>query len=485
MNYYLIEIVFIAIFIIISAISIYKNIGHRKKSNYLLRQLIQAEDKISFLNVDFEEKSKELQRLGEIGKELSSLLSVDEIIDLTYIKIKDLISSSTFLIGIYNESEHTIEVNRSRESEEIMYSKWDCNDKTRPAVLCFDKQIDMFTNCFSIDYKIFFPILPKPIQGGGLPTESVIYCPLTVKEKRIGVISVQDFNKNAFSNYHLQIVKNLANYVAIAIDNAKAYNEIKKQKAIVDEKNKDITDSIRYSKRIQDAILPPPKLIKQLLSESFVLYKPKDIVAGDFYWMEREDDKIFFTAADCTGHGVPGAMLSVMCSNALSKSVKELRIYEPAKILDKVVEILEERFEKSEEDIWDGMDLALCCLNLQAKKLEFSGANNQLYLIRNGELNETKGDRQPVGKHDNRKPFTNHTIEIQTGDSIYVSTDGYADQFGGTRDKKFTYRRFRKLMVSISEENMSEQMEVMDSTIEEWKGKTEQIDDICIIGVRV
>jgi len=260
---------------------------------------------------------------------------------------------------------------------------------------------------------------------------------------------------------------------------------IEKQKSIVDEKNQEITASIRYSQRIQNAILPPPKLVKELLKDSFVLYKPKDIVAGDFYWMEAVGDKVLFTAADCTGHGVPGAMLSVMCSNALSKSVMELGIYEPAKILDKVVEILEERFSKSEEDIWDGMDLALCCLDMKEKKLEFAGANNQLYLIRKSELIETKGDRQPVGKHDNRKPFTNHTIDLVAGDSIYLSSDGYPDQFGGPRDKKFTYRRFRELLVTVSDKGMEEQKEILDRTIEDWKGDTEQIDDICVIGVKI
>lgn len=261
--------------------------------------------------------------------------------------------------------------------------------------------------------------------------------------------------------------------------------ELKEAYDLVAEKNKEILDSIRYAKRIQSAILPPQKLVKQYLHDSFILYKPKDIVAGDFYWMEHEGDKLLFTAADCTGHGVPGAIVSVMCSNLLTKAVKELNILEPAKILDKTVDLLEARLSKSEEEIGDGMDLALCSLDLKSGKLEYSGANNPLYYIRNGELHEIKADKQPVGKYINRKPFTNHTIEVQKGDCFYIFSDGYADQFGGPSGKKFKYVAFKKLLLDIHNKPMEEQMNILDRNFEEWKGDLEQIDDICVIGLRI
>lgn len=258
------------------------------------------------------------------------------------------------------------------------------------------------------------------------------------------------------------------------------------QRTLVEEKNKEILDSIQYAKRIQTAMLPPQKIVKSYLEESFILYKPKDIVSGDFYWLEVVGEKVFFAAADCTGHGVPGALVSVMCSNALTKAVKELSIHEPAKILDKVSSILEERFEKSEEEVMDGMDIALCCLT--HSELQYSGANNPLWLIRKEEeqakIIEIKADKQPIGKHEGRKPYTNHKISLRENDSIYIFSDGFVDQFGGVKGKKFKSSAFKELLLSIQEKNMQEQKQVIDQVFENWKGKLEQVDDVCVIGVR-
>jgi len=196
----------------------------------------------------------------------------------------------------------------------------------------------------------------------------------------------------------------------------KANTALTLQKQIVEEKNKEITDSIQYAKRIQSAILPPNKVVKEYLQESFILYKPKDIVAGDFYWLEHKDDKVLFAAADCTGHGVPGAMVSVVCNNGLNRSVREYGLTDPGKILDKTREIVVEEFEKSEEEVKDGMDIALC--SLEGTKLQYAGAHNPLWIIRNGELLETKANKQPIGKFDNPEPYNTHTIELQKGDSV-------------------------------------------------------------------
>ena len=257
------------------------------------------------------------------------------------------------------------------------------------------------------------------------------------------------------------------------------------QRKIVEEKNKEILDSIKYAKRIQTAILPPQKIVRQYLEDSFILYKPKDIVAGDFYWLETIDNLTFFAAADCTGHGVPGAMVSVMCSNALTKAVKELNIYQPSLILDKTVELLEERFSRSESEIYDGMDVALCCLNHETSTLSYAGANNSLYIIKDGLLNEIKADKQPIGRYFYRKEYTNHSIDISDGDCFYIFSDGYPDQFGGPKNKKFKYKPFKRLLEEIHSKPMMEQRDILDKTIEEWKGNLEQIDDICVIGLRI
>ncbi len=279
----------------------------------------------------------------------------------------------------------------------------------------------------------------------------------------------------------------------------KAKQEIETQKKItedinkiLDQKNKDIDDSITYAKGIQDAILPSESLIKEHLSESFVLYKPQHIVAGDFYWMEDLEDLVIYAAADCTGHGVPGAMVSVVCNNALERSVREYGLIEPGKILDKTRELVIQRFEKSEKERKDGMDIALCSLNKKTLELQYSGANNPLYLIRNNELLETKADKQPVGVSDVLKPFTNHKVQLNKGDLIYTFSDGFADQFGGEKGKKFMSKNLKNLLIESSSKPMEKQKELLNNAIENWmsykdsNGKThEQIDDILIFGVKI
>jgi len=251
----------------------------------------------------------------------------------------------------------------------------------------------------------------------------------------------------------------------------------------LEEKNQEIMDSITYAKRIQSAILPPLKIVKEYLQESFILYKPKDIVAGDFYWLEHKDNKVLFAAADCTGHGVPGAMVSVVCNNALNRSVREHGLTDPGEILTKTREIVVQEFEKSDEEVKDGMDIAIC--SLEGNKLQYAGAHNPLWIIRGGEILETKANKQPIGQFDNPEPYTTHEFELQQEDSIYIFSDGYVDQFGGEKGKKFKARAFRELLLSIQDKPMEAQKNIIDEAFETWRGNLEQIDDVCVIGVRV
>lgn len=256
---------------------------------------------------------------------------------------------------------------------------------------------------------------------------------------------------------------------------------------LVSEKNKEITDSINYAKHIQNAILPSQEFFREQFRESFLLYKPKDIVAGDFYWMYVSDDNIYFAAADCTGHGVPGAMVSVICSNALNRAVKEFGISDTGKILDKVRELVIETFVHSDNntDVKDGMDISLCCLNKKTNQLVWSGANNPLWILRNAELIEYKADKQAIGKTDHPKPFTTKHIQLEKDDRLFIFTDGYADQFGGEKGKKFKYAQFKQLLAGIKDKSLDEQLHSIDNALESWKGNLEQVDDILVIGVRI
>ena len=259
------------------------------------------------------------------------------------------------------------------------------------------------------------------------------------------------------------------------------------QKLLVEEQNKEILDSIEYAKRIQTAILPPSKTVAELLKDSFVLYLPKDIVAGDFYWMDTLGDDIYFAACDCTGHGVPGAMVSVICNYVLNTSVNEFSLRSPGAIFDKSRELLVENFAKSDEDVKDGMDASMCALNFKNMTLQWSGANNPLWIYRiaTGTIEEYKPDKQPIGKGYELKPFTTHDIVLNSGDIIYVFTDGYADQFGGERNKKLTRSKFRELLLRLAQLPMDQQRNELLDFHNQYRGSQEQVDDICVIGVRV
>jgi tetratricopeptide (TPR) repeat protein len=261
--------------------------------------------------------------------------------------------------------------------------------------------------------------------------------------------------------------------------------ETQHQKKVVEEKNKEITDSITYAKRIQEAILPPQDFVNEFLPDNFILYKPKDLVAGDFYWMEVMGDKIFIAAADSTGHGVPGALVSVVCSNALNRALKEFSLLETGKILDKTRDLVLETFAKSNEQVKDGMDISLLCIDKKNNTAFWSGANNPLWKISENNLQEIKADKQPIGKTDHPKPFTTHSMPISQGDIFFLFTDGFADQFGGEKGKKFKYQQLKDLLVSINNIMLNKQEALLSKAFDDWKGKLEQVDDVCIIGIKI
>jgi len=249
-----------------------------------------------------------------------------------------------------------------------------------------------------------------------------------------------------------------------------------------------ITDSIVYASRIQSAVLPPQELIEKEFSEHFVLYKPRNIVSGDLYWMARKDDEMIVAVADCTGHGVPGAFMSMLGIAFLNQIVMKTEGIQSNEILtnlrENVMSSLRQTGKQGESR--DGMDIALCIIYFKKMKLQFSGAYNPLCLIRNDELIEAKGDKMPIGiHHKTPKPFTNHEMDIQYGDTIYLFTDGYSDQFGGINNVKFQYKTFKELLLKIHNLSMTQQRAVLDKTIEEWKGNLKQIDDILVVGFKI
>ena len=316
----------------------------------------------------------------------------------------------------------------------------------------------------------------------------------TTKETYLLKLNRKDFLKILDENLHitLSILQSLVRRVE---DKDKLEEQLVKQnKAIlaqkkeIEKQKKEITDSIYYASAIQNAVFTSKTLVKQLLKEYFIFYLPKDIVSGDFYWVNEKDNKVIITAADCTGHGVPGAFMSMLGISFLNQIVNKNETLQANEILNKLRNLVKKSLRQTEKEdgTKDGIDMALCIIDFENLKLEFAGANNPLILIRNKEILEIKGDKMPIGIHIKEKSsFTNHFINLQKKDKIYLYSDGYIDQFGGKLGRKYLSKNFKKLLLENHEKDMKEQKEILKKTLKNWKNKNEQVDDILIIGVEI
>ncbi|MES2397155.1 MAG: SpoIIE family protein phosphatase [Bacteroidota bacterium] len=287
---------------------------------------------------------------------------------------------------------------------------------------------------------------------------------------------------------------------------AESNDQLALKNEIIEEKNKDIKDSINYALNIQKAILPPSEKIDSIIKDYFILYKPKDIVSGDFYWFDTKlttprnnepaQEVAVLAAVDCTGHGVPGALMSVIGSTILNQTINRATVNNPGDALTQ----FNKKVSETLSSIKDGMDMALCSINFEKLELQYAGANNPLYIVRKNtsdlladgkvegkiELLEIKADKQAIGADTAKtKIFTNHKIKLEKGDAIYLFTDGYADQFGGEKGKKFKYSKFKELLIENYEKTAKEQKNILDTHFEKWKGDLEQVDDILVIGIKV
>lgn len=315
-------------------------------------------------------------------------------------------------------------------------------------------------------------------------------------------IAAEQAEKDSLKKQKYYLFGGLALVALFGVFMFNRFRVTRRQKDIIDEQRKEveqaheqlaqhhteIQDSIKYAKRIQEAIMPSMSSMNEALKDGFVLYLPKDVVAGDFFWMEPVEDTVYFAAADCTGHGVPGAMVSVVCSNALTKALLEERVYDLGRLLDRTREIVVERLAKSGEEVKDGMDISICALNSKSKVLRWAGANNSLWILRkddDDQVEEYKPNKQPIGKYEQVEPFTEHVIQLFEGDLVYVFTDGYADQFGGPKGKKLKSSQFKEILYKHRNESMEEQQQALFKALKDWQGSHEQLDDVCVIGVRV
>ncbi len=271
------------------------------------------------------------------------------------------------------------------------------------------------------------------------------------------------------------------------IDLVNANDEISRQKIELEEKNRNITDSIFYAGRLQKAILPPENILNKYFAEAFIFFQPKDIVSGDFYWFSGKNEQFVLAAVDCTGHGVPGALMSMMGNNFLSSIVETEGKTNPAEILQEMNKRTKASLQNKEASVTanDGMDLALCSIDFKNQTLYFAGAYRPLVFIRDGQLNELKGDKHSIGGiSEFDTTFTLHQLNIQKGDTFYIYTDGYADQFGGHKNRKYMAGKLKEFLLEISSKDMSDQQQLLSENHFNWRGDNEQVDDLLVIGFR-
>lgn len=433
---------------------------------------------------EIEKSYQNIELLSQIGFDVTASLSTDRIIEVVYENVNKIMDAAAFAVGIINEKTGKIEFRGGMEKGEKLPTFYhQIDDIKRFSVWTITHRKEVFVNNYLRDYKRYIPELKAPEEGED--PESMIYMPLFSKDKIIGVLTVQSFQRNAYTQRHLDILKNLGLYIAIALENSETYSQIEAQKAEIEKANQKITSSINYAQRIQQAILPEQKTFAAILPDYFVFFRPKDIVSGDFYWLEESKNKVFVAAVDCTGHGIPGAFMSLIGNEILTEIVTLQHIESPDMILKMLHEKIRRSLRQADSDNRDGMDIALCVLDKNDKTVSYSGAMNPLVYLQNGELQTIRADKNSAGgiQREAERFFTNHVIpKADTPTTFYIFTDGYQDQFGSGR--KYGLPRMKELFTRVHELPMPEQCLAIEQEWITWKLEENPIDDILIIGFR-
>lgn len=450
-------------------------------------EVVSQKEELEASRDQIEQTYRNIKLLSEVGFQITTSFSCEDIIGTMYQQIHNLMDATAFGIGIYEEQKQHIAfrggMERGHPLPEFVH---DLKDDDRLSVWCFKNKQEVFILDYDKDYKRYLQqhVAPK----AGMRMESVIYLPLEAKGKVIGVITVQSENSQAYTPNHISLLRNLAIYAAIALDNAQTYATLQRQHHEIQHNSQKVNASIKYAKRIQTALLPNRAHIDTLLPDSFVFFKPRDIVSGDFFWFAELRGKLFVAAVDCTGHGVPGAFMSVIGNSLLNEVVNVRGIEDPSEVLDYLHAHVASRLNQHDNEVRDGMDISLCVIDRTNKQLQYAGAKSPLIRICGGELQEIKGDRLAIGglpPKQQQGSYTTHTFSLQEDATYYIFSDGYQDQFGGPEGRKFLYKRFKELLLEISPLPMEQQRKQLRRKLNDWMQKEPmQTDDILVIGFR-
>ncbi len=457
-----------------------------------------------------EENYYNIQMLTLIGQQITLNLNIEDIVHVVHDNVSDMLDVSIFAIGIHRKEKNILEFYGAEgKNSPILHGEDSLDEDTLLSVHCFTSGKEIIIGNIDIEYQKY--VSKKPEPRSTIRCKSYIYLPLAVKQQIIGVISVQSQKENAYDDFSLNIFRNLATYSAVAIENARGYEKISIQQIQlrqqsdrleqanreISKKNKALTSSINYAQRIQSTILPRISDIKHHFPESFVLFKPRDIVSGDFYFFSvvpqldgKGGKNLVIAAADCTGHGVPGAFTSMVGSGLLNTVVNKKGETKPSAVLRQVNVGIQHSFRQNETDNKDGMDIGLAVVNLRDKTLDFAGAKSNLVYIQDGELHLVKGSKASVGggrlTHQ-RAIYDHHVIDISRPTTFYMFSDGFQDQFGGPQRRKITSKKFRELLLSIQDKSMEEQHEFLEQYLKDWMttSNESQVDDILVMGFRI
>ena len=452
----------------------------------LNEEMSAVNDSLSTKTEALEKANANMSNLSSIGKAITSTLDIRKVVRIIYENVNHLMDASGFGVGVYHKEENILEFKGYMERGKALEDHYETvtNDHSTVALRVFNTAETYFSN--DVEGDLSKEGTQMKVAQGATP-KSLIYMPLVYGEQTVGVITVQSFETNAYSDNELNILQTLASYASIALANAKGYE-------VIQEKNKSITDSIRYSKTMQDAFLPTPREM-MALGDHFILYKPREIVSGDFYWVMHlpETNKLFVASVDCTGHGVPGALMSIVGVTLLNEIVGLQQVHEPAQILEELNKGVMDTLNQHDPDAEgndDGMDVCLCLLEKQedgGTNVTFSGAKSGLLFVRNGqeEVESLKGDNKLIGGYQKRgKEFTNQTVTLHSNDCLYLTTDGFVDQHDAERHK-YGSLRFKTLLAEIASLPMGEQYKKLEDAFEDHQGQVEQRDDVTVLGINL
>ncbi|TAE23141.1 MAG: GAF domain-containing protein [Candidatus Kapaibacterium sp.] len=457
------------------------------------REIQLANTQLSEKNAEITVSRERLEVMSEVGRSLTASLAVETIITNLYNRVAEVMDATVFGIGIIRAVKGVIEYKLAMDKGERFppYER-DLHDTNQFPVWSIREQKPVFINDVDVEGMNYIPSFREKVnvvRVTGDYAKSLLYVPLLLEGAPIGVLSVQSYERNAYSETDLDTLQTLANYAAIAIANAESTEEIIRQKAIVEEFNRNIQDSIRYAKRIQDAMLPSTETLNRLLPEHFIFFRPKDVVSGDFYWCRHVQGLVFVAAVDCTGHGVPGAFMSLIGNSLLNDITQRLLDPHPDLILNELHHELQTVLRQKETNNDDGMDMCLCMIDLDSRIVEFSGAMNPLYAIVAGELREFKGTPEELGGREERNPvYQRHSLDVsnvpQGATMLYLTTDGYKDQYNAEK-QRFMPKRLRPLLTEIAGKPLQEQPRLLGAAIDAHKGDVMQVDDMLVLGVRL